>query len=349
MRQRQFLVIIISIAFFLVFLRWQSSFSRHSGDLISSELNTLRRDLENERNFRIQSEQEIARLKEQLQLESEKRTGLEDRLESVAKQVQSSSAGVTKKGKTRFIFGIPSVYRREKNYLPETMRSLLSNLGEAYHSQVKFVIYNADTPPERHLALQQLRNDFKSEFDDGMIEVIANTEGYEEMRRPLNLTHGDSLERVKWRSKQVLDFAYLMEYCKDKADYYIHLEDDIVAAKNYLQRIDDWLRKNYESRSDWIILSFFNPWSIEDGGVYNPDSFSGFIGQLYRSSDLEEVIRFFKRRYNDSPADWLMKDYLKESSKKVFAKKPCLFQHIGVLSSLDGKTQGAKAIDFDDG
>ena len=44
-------------------------------------------------------------------------------------------------------------------------------------------------------------------------------------------TLGDSPERIKWRSKEVFDAAYLMYYSTNKADYYLMLEDDVLAAR----------------------------------------------------------------------------------------------------------------------
>ena len=44
---------------------------------------------------------------------------------------------------------------------------------------------------------------------------------------------GDSPERVKWRSKQNLDYAFLMMYAQSRGRFYVQLEDDIVTQPNY--------------------------------------------------------------------------------------------------------------------
>ena len=42
---------------------------------------------------------------------------------------------------------------------------------------------------------------------------------------------GDDMERVSWRSKQALDFSFLMMYAKDRGTFYVQLEDDVLTKK----------------------------------------------------------------------------------------------------------------------
>lgn len=61
---------------------------------------------------------------------------------------------------------------------------------------------------------------FPSYVDSGLIEVISPSPSYYPDFEKLRLTLGDSPERVKWRSKQNLDFAYLMSYSQPKGQFY---------------------------------------------------------------------------------------------------------------------------------
>ena len=45
---------------------------------------------------------------------------------------------------------------------------------------------------------------------------------------------GDDMERVSWRSKQALDFSFLMMYAKDRGTFYVQLEDDVLTKKVWL-------------------------------------------------------------------------------------------------------------------
>lgn len=50
----------------------------------------------------------------------------------------------------------------------------------------------------------------------------------------LPVTLGDSIKRVKWRTKQNLDTIYLMAYAQSKGTFYLMLEDDVIAKNHYM-------------------------------------------------------------------------------------------------------------------
>ncbi len=75
----------------------------------------------------------------------------------------------------------------------------------------------------------------------------------------------------------------------------------------------------------------------------------GFIGKLFRSTDLPVLVSFFVMFYNDKPVDWLLEHVLStmvckldQDAKKCKKEKdvlwvhfkPSLFQHIGTHSSV---------------
>jgi hypothetical protein len=74
--------------------------------------------------------------------------------------------------------------------------------------------------------------------EQGLFEVISAPNYY----FPTNLnqttpTFNDSAERMYWRTKQNLDFAYMMIYARlahPNSNFYIQLEDDILATKGNL-------------------------------------------------------------------------------------------------------------------
>ena len=45
--------------------------------------------------------------------------------------------------------------------------------------------------------------------------------------------------RIQWRSKQNLDYAYLMMYAKQRSTYYVQLEDDVLTKKNFVKTMKD--------------------------------------------------------------------------------------------------------------
>ena len=92
-----------------------------------------------------------------------------------------------------------------------------------------------------------------------------------------------------------------------------------------------------QKTDEWILLEF---------------SQLGFIGKLFKTTDIPSIIQFIIMFYKDKPIDWLLDHYVyvrvcnldkdakhcqrqKESVRIRF--KPSLFQHVGTHSSLPGK------------
>ena len=50
---------------------------------------------------------------------------------------------------------------------------------------------------------------------------------------------GDDMERVTWRSKQSLDFSFLMMYDKNRGTFYVQLEDDVLTKKVLQNKLND--------------------------------------------------------------------------------------------------------------
>ncbi|XP_036703892.1 alpha-1,3-mannosyl-glycoprotein 4-beta-N-acetylglucosaminyltransferase B isoform X4 [Balaenoptera musculus] len=153
-------------------------------------------------------------------------------------------------------------------------------------------------------------------------------------------------ENIKalWRTKQNLDYCFLMMYAQSKGIYYVQLEDDIIAKPNYLSTMKNFALQ--QPSEDWMILEF---------------SQLGFIGKMFKSLDLSVIVEFILMFYRDKPIDWLLDHILwvKVCNPEKDAKhcdrqkanlrirfKPSLFQHVGTHSSLAGKIQKLKDKDF---
>ena len=54
---------------------------------------------------------------------------------------------------------------------------------------------------------------------------------------------GDDMERVTWRSKQSLDFSFLMMYAKSRGTFYVQLEDDVLTKKVLQNHSNDIFNK----------------------------------------------------------------------------------------------------------
>ncbi|MEE6478576.1 hypothetical protein FKM82_011879 [Ascaphus truei] len=205
------------------------------------------------------------------------------------------------------VMGIPSVRREVHSYLTDTLSSLISELNQQEKEDCVIVVLIAETD---------------AQYATGVAENIKNM----------------------WRTKQNLDYCFLMMYAQSKGTYYVQLEDDIVAKPNYLSTMKNFALQ--QPSEEWMILEF---------------SQLGFIGKLFKSLDLSLIVEFILMFYKDKPIDWLLDHILwvKVCNPEKDAKhcdrqkanlrirfKPSLFQHVGTHSSLAGKIQKLKDKDF---
>uniref|UniRef100_A0A8C6Z2M0 MGAT4 family member D n=1 Tax=Nothoprocta perdicaria TaxID=30464 RepID=A0A8C6Z2M0_NOTPE len=232
--------------------------------------------------------------------------------------------------------GIPTVKREKQNYLMNTLHSLLYELSEEQKNDCVIIIFVAEVGLYGNTL-------FPNEVESGVLEVISPPAYYYPDLSNLKKTFGDSEDRVRWRTKQNLDYSFLMLYAQPKGTFYLQLEDDIIAKPEYFHAINNFAAKQSQ---EWMILEF---------------SQLGFIGKLFKSEDLPLIVEFFLMFHKDKPIDWLLDDLLwvkvcnpekdsvhcqKEKAKLRIRAKPSLFQHVGIHSSLAGKIQNLKDKDF---
>ncbi|GAU93552.1 hypothetical protein RvY_05478 [Ramazzottius varieornatus] len=246
--------------------------------------------------------------------------------------------------KVSLVIGVPTVQRSTHNYIDETLESLLRNLKDSEEKDVVIVVMVADiTNLETvDVFINELQTTFAQYIEKGVLEIIAPSVDYYPDLNALPSTLGDPPERMKWRAKQVLDFAYLMMYGHKKGVYYMQLEDDVVTKPSYVTKI-----KNFAGSQEGYVMMEF--------------SSLGFISKLFKSSDLPNFVEFLLMFYETKPIDWLLANYLfvkvcldnheakycpKALEKAIRKYKPSLFQHMGVESSLKGKVQKLREKDF---
>ncbi|XP_060521150.1 alpha-1,3-mannosyl-glycoprotein 4-beta-N-acetylglucosaminyltransferase B isoform X2 [Cylas formicarius] len=258
-------------------------------------------------------------------------------------------AYVMSKGRTgvSMVLGIPTVKRDKQTYLIDTLNSLINGITPEEASDSLIVVFIAETDLEYIIQVaKELELRFPASVESGLLEVIAPSASYYPDLDKLRITLGDPPERVRWRSKQNLDYAFLMAYSQPKGTFYVQLEDDILAKESYVSEMKKFAFDRTSRKENWFVLDFCQ---------------LGFIGKMFKSAELPWLIQFFQMFYNDKPVDWLLDNliYTKlcnweknyDSCKREKAKvwihyKPSLFQHIGTHSSLKGKVQKLKDKQF---
>ncbi|KAL9964416.1 hypothetical protein ACROYT_G028057 [Oculina patagonica] len=220
--------------------------------------------------------------------------------------------------------GITSITRPTgTSYLLKTIQSLLVNMNDVDKTQTFIVVFLADLNEAlKYAAAKDLARNFRKEIEENLLHVIEAFPQYYPQLSKLKLKFGDSEDRTKWRSKQNIDFAFLMCYCQDLSDYYLHLEDDIIASPSVFPKLHDF------------ISSQEKPWPILDVSAL------GHVAKVYHSKDLGNIASYFYLMYDEMPVDLLIghwREIKNPANVQFIGPAASLFQHEGIRSSLKEK------------
>ena len=197
-------------------------------------------------------------------------------------------------------------------------------MNEADKKNTYIAIFLADLhEPPRSRAKAEILKSFGKYIDQGLVTVIEAYPGYYPPLTNLRKKYGDSKTRITWRSKENLDATFVMCYCKDLSQYYIHLEDDVTSSPSFFPKLQDFI--NAQGSTFWPMLDV---------------AVQGSIAKVYRSQQLGNIASYFYLMYDEMPIDWLMdywRDIKTEKKKERFFPPASLFQHIGERSSLKEK------------
>jgi alpha-1,3-mannosylglycoprotein beta-1,4-N-acetylglucosaminyltransferase A/B len=246
------------------------------------------------------------------------------------------------------VIGIPTIKREKTSYLVETLKSLFDSMNDLEKNEALVIVMIAEFEDSDYIqeTIELLTKIYKDEVDSGLLEIIVPPAEFYPNLDSLGFDRvfNDSSERVKWRTKQNYDFSYLMTYAQNRGDFYLQLEDDVIAKSGFYTIIKNYIQ-DQKSR-EWMLIEF---------------SRLGFIGKLFKCKDLPIFVNFFLMFATNKPCDWLFESVLnvkicnpekgqdhcqRSVSKLKIVFKPSLFQHVGKVSSLKGKTQNLKDKDF---
>lgn len=171
------------------------------------------------------------------------------------------------------VLGIPTVKRDKQSYLMTTLQNLINNMNEEEHNETLIIVFVGDTNMDFvQLVNKQIEVRFPQYVENGLIEVISPSPAYYPNMNKLRVTLNDPPERVRWRSKQNLDYSYLMAYAHTKGTFYVQLEDDILAKKGFIGIMKSYAFQKTINKVPWFVLDFcqlgfigefhFNPLSV---------------------------------------------------------------------------------------
>ncbi|XP_056138301.1 alpha-1,3-mannosyl-glycoprotein 4-beta-N-acetylglucosaminyltransferase C-like [Lampris incognitus] len=242
-------------------------------------------------------------------------------------------AGIPLPRKKYLTIGLSSVKRKRGNYLLETIKSIFDQSSYEELKEIVVVVHLADFDLVWcENLVQEITRKFAHHIIAGRLLVIHAPEEYYPSLDGLKRNYNDPEDRVRFRSKQNVDYAFLLNFCTNLSHFYMMLEDDVHCSRNFLTA----LKKVITSRegSYWVMLEF---------------SKLGYIGKLYHSRDLPRLAHFLLMFYQEMPCDWLLIHFRGLLAQKdVIRFKPSLFQHMGYYSSYRGAENKLKDDDFEE-
>ncbi|XP_067903056.1 alpha-1,3-mannosyl-glycoprotein 4-beta-N-acetylglucosaminyltransferase C-like isoform X2 [Heterodontus francisci] len=240
-------------------------------------------------------------------------------------------AGTVPKSRKYLSIGISSVRRVRGNYLMDTLRSIFEKSSLEELEQMVVIIYLAEFDVSWSLKTAvEVKDKFASHISAGHLLLIRCPKHIYPTLEGLKRNYNDAQERVQFRSKQNVDYAFLVNFCSDLSDYYLMLEDDVLSAQNFLSSMKKFIDST--KSSSWTTLTF---------------SKLGYIGKLYHSADLPKLARFLLMFYDEMPCDWLLALFHRAKAQPNEMRfKPSLFQHIGTYSSFKGTHNHLKDDEF---
>lgn len=180
--------------------------------------------------------------------------------------------------------------------------------------------------------LTSINNLFHKRLVQGQLLVIHAVEENYPPLTGLKRNFNDAPNRVTFRSKQNVDYSFLVDFSARLSSYYIMLEDDVSCSKGFFSSIRGHIRST--GSSSWVTLEF---------------SKLGYIGKLYHSRDLPRLAHFLFLFYQEMPCDFLLSHFRTLLMQdKVIRFRPSLFQHMGTYSSFQGTYNRLKDDDFHD-
>ena len=216
--------------------------------------------------------------------------------------------------------------RSKAYYVINTIQSLIKNMKDSEKDENVIVIFIADQDQGYvNKVVTDVQQTFPNDVKNGLIQVIVSNPNFYPNLSVLPGLYGDKPDRVKWRSKQSLDYSFLYYYCMNMGEYFVQLEDDIITVPGYIMKMKEFIKLHQNHK-----------WSVLEFGA------RGFIGMTYRNKHLGSLSKFVRSFFWIMPVDLLFRHYndiYLYKNPKNFTFKPPIFKHVGAFSSLDGQTR----------
>lgn len=163
------------------------------------------------------------------------------------------------------------------------------------------------------------------------------------MRDPRMFTHGDSVERARWRSKEALDYAEVLSRCVVEAqkmgiEFVLLVQDDVLFKDGFDEARLRVGEVDAEREGKWCSISLFDIGSTRNGQKQDT---SNMVARVFKAEKVGRLARYIRSKFDQSPVDWLADDYCRSWGLSTFVVVPNLVRHRGKVSSFkENKREG---------
>ncbi|KAH6963190.1 region-domain-containing protein [Fusarium avenaceum] len=174
----------------------------------------------------------------------------------------------------RFCIGIPSVRRENEQFLPKALASLVQGLRIEERQTIYITVLLADDDPTNNPAFGQTW--LNRLADEVLFYGNGSLPGSPENYNAVMGKHPNSAQELTRNDRVHRDYATLMASCQARdAEYFVLIEDDIIAAQHWLQRLSNGLDilERTENPHNWLYLRLFYSetylgWNSEEWPTY---------------------------------------------------------------------------------
>ena len=225
---------------------------------------------------------------------------------------------------------IPSIYRKDKNYINDTLSELYKQKQSS--TKLNIFIHIGDYQHKKEYETSNSKNDISFYIDDKFkrnsdITILKTfKDEYGDLLK--QFSYEDGKNRMFWRSKMNLDYYFAINktLAEKKDKYILFLEDDQKAVKLW----------------DKEIFKNINTMKNDENICHVKMSPLGTCAYLYNRNHMSDFADYIKSNYDKDPTDWLMDQFIKQTSLKRPNSPNFTFQHEGEVSSLVNKKQMLK-------
>ncbi len=168
---------------------------------------------------------------------------------------------------------------------------------------------------------------------------------------PQRYTLNDSVTRVKWRSKEALDYSGVLRDCARIArlsptttdDTVILVVQDDVLFRREITTSREWAanaladsgrsRVNRAGREVPVRTCSASLFDLGDGVGDEPQGISNLVARYWRVGEADAFADYIERHFEDAPVDWLADRWCRRRRATVPVLRPNPVRHRGRVSS----------------